>query len=216
MPRAKIDHLVVAALDLAEGVEYVRQTLGVSPGGGGQHLAQGTHNKVLRLGRDCYLEVIAIDPDGTAPQRPRWFELDTEFMQQRLRERPRLITWAVGTERIEVLAARCAEPLGEILPMQRGDLRWRLTLPPDGHLPGGGLIPFLIQWADSPHPASLMPETGCRLAGLQGWHPQPEAILHAIRSLGMESAFQVLPAPPGKSPSLAAQIRTPDGLKRLL
>jgi hypothetical protein len=34
-------------------------TLGIGPQEGGEHAAQGTHNRVLRLGECCYLEVIA-------------------------------------------------------------------------------------------------------------------------------------------------------------
>ena len=44
----------------------------------------GTHNALIKLGPALYLEIIAIDPDGTAPPRPRWFELDTPAMQAAL------------------------------------------------------------------------------------------------------------------------------------
>lgn len=212
MPTTRIDHLVVAAHDLSQGVEFVQRILGVRPEGGGRHLPQGTHNKVLRLGDDCYLEVLAIDPDGAKPDRPRWFELDSARMQQRLRETPRLLTWAVGTDQIDVLAARSVYSEQKIAPMQRGSLSWQLTLTRDGHLPGDGLIPFLIQWSGDSHPAASMPESGCRLLSLHGQHPQPETIQPVISALGMESLFQVQAAPANAAPSLAAQISTPSGI----
>ena len=69
---AAIDHLVIAANNLAEGVDWCEHTLGVSPGPGGEHALFGTHNRLLRLatgsGQPCYLEIIAINPDAT-PQR---------------------------------------------------------------------------------------------------------------------------------------------------
>src|SRR5690606_32822306 len=71
-----IDHLVVTAPSLAEGARFVREALGVEPEPGGKHPRMGTHNLLLRLGNDVYLEVIAIDPGAPAPGHPRWFGLD--------------------------------------------------------------------------------------------------------------------------------------------
>ena len=51
VPTAMLDHLVVAADTLDQGAAYVRDRLGVSPAGGGTHVAMGTHNRVLKLGR---------------------------------------------------------------------------------------------------------------------------------------------------------------------
>jgi hypothetical protein len=57
MTTAHLDHLVLAAHSLTQGVEYIREKLGVEPQGGGQHASQGTHNRLLRLDRGCYLEI---------------------------------------------------------------------------------------------------------------------------------------------------------------
>ena len=71
-----VDHLVVCARDLDEGSKYVAERLGVTPGPGGEHAAMGTHNRLLSLGPEAYLEVIAINPVAPAPDRVRWFGLD--------------------------------------------------------------------------------------------------------------------------------------------
>src|SRR5215471_8417337 len=76
MARVMLDHLVVAAATLEQGEDYVEARVGIRPKRGGQHVAMGTHNSVLRLGERVYLEVIAVDPQGCAPAQPRWFELD--------------------------------------------------------------------------------------------------------------------------------------------
>src|ERR1700687_4364463 len=79
-PRAKLDHLVVAAASLEQGEDHLESLLGVRPRRGGKHVAMGTHNRVLRLGDGIYLELIAVDPDGIKPDRPRWFDLDRPSM----------------------------------------------------------------------------------------------------------------------------------------
>ncbi len=66
-----IDHLVAAAGTLEQGREWLAGRLGVAPQPGGRHVLMGTHNLVLRLGADVYLEIIAIDSAAEAPARPR-------------------------------------------------------------------------------------------------------------------------------------------------
>jgi hypothetical protein len=67
-----LDHVVIAAGDVAAGAPAVERVLGVPLAGGGKHDRMGTHNRLLRLGSDAYPELIAIDPEGTPPDRPRW------------------------------------------------------------------------------------------------------------------------------------------------
>ena len=56
-----LDHIAVAATDLAAGAQAVEAKLGLTLQHGGQHPHMGTHNRLMSLGPD-YLEVIAIDP----------------------------------------------------------------------------------------------------------------------------------------------------------
>ena len=89
-----IDHIVVAAPDLDSGARHVARLLGVEPARAASRM--GTHNRVLGMAGGMYLEVIAIDPDAAAPERPRWFGLDEPAMRERLRGGPFLAHWAAS------------------------------------------------------------------------------------------------------------------------
>lgn len=208
-----VDHLVFAAKNLDEGTEYIFETLGVRPEGGGVHETMGTHNRLIRLGLKCYLEIIAVDPDAPKPLRPRWFELDTDAMKRKLREGPRLITWALRTDEAEDSYRRSRSVLGTMEPMSRGSLHWKLTLTADGHLPGGGVVPFLIDWETGMHPTSAMADSGCRLVRLLGFHPEPETIMPVLQSLDAMPLIEVKESASG--PRLAAVIETPGGPREL-
>jgi hypothetical protein len=205
---ATLDHLVIAAATLADGIEHVAALTGVAPQPGGRHVAMGTHNAVLRLGERRYLEVIAIDPEGTKPARPRWFDLDDGALAADLAETPRLIHWVARTNDIEHAARRCPVPLGAVRALARGDFRWRITIPDDGRRPGGGTVPTLIQWDVPAHPADKLPASGISLAGLAASHPEPARIRAALAALGLEDTLSVTYA---RETRLAAMLRTPRG-----
>lgn len=206
-----LDHLVVAAASLEGGVAWIEEQLGVRASAGGKHVAMGTHNALVSLGPGAYLEVIAIDPAGTAPARPRWYDLDEPRMRAQLAESPTLIHWAARTHDIEADAARCPTAQGDIVEMRRGDFHWRLTVPDDGRLPGRGLVPTLIQWTGR-HPADALPDAGLRLAALAGEHPEPAPVRNALAALGLSDMLKVTY---GRAPRLAAMLRTPRGIVTL-
>jgi len=207
MPPARLDHLVVTAPTLAEGAAHVQAQLGVALQPGGRHPRMGTHNGLLKLGPTTYLEVIAVDPGAADPELPRWFGLDR-------REPPRLATWVARTGDIQAAAAGFPG-YGRIEPMERGALRWAITLPEQGGMPFDGIGPSLIQWRAEPHPAAGMPESGCALIGLDGWHAQAEAVEALLRTIGFRNEFNVA-IRPGDVPRLVAHIRTPEGGVRTL
>ena len=205
------DHLVLAARDLDIGAAWLERHLGVALVPGGKHERMGTHNRLLGLGDNFYLELIAIDPAAAPPGRPRWFALD----RLPASDRPRLIHWVARSADIERDAAGCSEALGDILPMERGDFRWRISVSVDGHLPGDGLVPTLIQWDVPFHPGSRLPDVGCRLMKLEGFHPQPARIRTALASLGLGSRLDVHPGADGEAAQLVAYVKTPRGLVEL-
>jgi len=172
MPPHVLDHLVVAARTLEQGLAWCEATLGVQPSAGGQHVFMGTHNRVVDISTACYplayLEIIAIDPSLPPPDRARWFDLDDAAMQQRLAAAPQLVHWAARVDDIAAAhAAMLADGVdcGRIIDAQRGALRWRITVRDDGQRPQGGIAPALIQWL-GPHPADALPASDVQLASM--------------------------------------------------
>ncbi len=215
MKRSELDHIVIACAKLDDGVDWVERQLGARPVAGGPHVAMGTHNALLKLGAQSYLEVIAIDPDGVEPARPRWFALNEPEMQTLLAAGPRLITWVV---RCGSLANACARvpDLGEIVSMSRGDFHWNIAVPDTGSLAWGGVLPTAIQWmaADDGsvhHPCDVLEDSGCELARLQLSHPA--AVLGTSGIVGMFRELKIMgPVDLAPGPKmLAATIRTPRG-----
>ena len=159
--KTELDHLVVAAATLEEGARWIERELGVAPVPGGKHALMGTHNRLLSLGPGRFLEVIAIDPAAPPPPRARWLALDTPAMRARLARGPALIHWVERTDDIEA-ALRGGPGDVQILDLERGRYRWRIGVPRDGAIPGGGARATLIQWQGD-HPADALPASGCEL-----------------------------------------------------
>jgi len=173
---ARVDHLVIACDSLEQGIAWCVTTLGVQPSGGGKHPLMGTHNRVLSIGSerfpDCYLELIAIDPEAEAIKRPRWFGLDDPALQAAARERPRLIHAVARTRMIEMVRwglINCGLNPGEPLTAQRdtphGLLKWRITVRDDGRTECAGALPTLIEW-QGPHPCEHLPRSPVALQEL--------------------------------------------------
>jgi hypothetical protein len=201
-----IDHLAVAATSI-EG-RQLDEVLGVDLSPGGKHARMGTHNRLLRLGPRSYLELIAIDPAGTAPAHRRWFELDEPAMQARLAEGPHLVHWVA---RVESTATPVLPiDVGPWESFQRGDLSWQLTVRPDGILPAGGVAPSLICWSGSAHPAARLPEVGVTLEALELEHPRSAEIQRQLDLLGLDVRCTA-----STRPRLVAHLRTPAGARTL-
>ena len=211
MQSPQLDHLVVVAGALDEGVAWVDKTLGAELQPGGEHPRMGTHNALLRLGAEQYLEVISINPSAPAPNRPRWFELD----HTPAGSRPALLTWVARTPDVRAAAEACPIPLGEVEAMSRGSFEWLITVRADGTLPGQGLMPTLIEWRSAARPAALLPDQGCSLRSLEGFHPDWEQLLPALAAVGLEGSIVAMPLGRGEAPYLVAHIETPHGLVAL-
>lgn len=188
---AHIDHLVIGTNDLASGTDWTESRLGAACDGGGAHPLMGTHNRLMRLAGGPYLEVIAIDPDASSPGRPRWFTLDREKTKSRFATGPGALCWVAAVSDIETAVRQCGYDCGQITTVTRGDLQWRLTIPDDGSLPAGGVLPSLIEWPKGMHPVTSLAETDIYLDTIHLTHPDPAHIEACLDRLGLASIATV-------------------------
>jgi hypothetical protein len=201
----RLDHIAVTAGTLDAGAAWVQAVLGTPLVAGGRHAAMGTHNRLLALG-DCYLEVIAVDPDASPPGRPRWFGLD------RRTGPPRLSHWIVACDDLAADLAAAPPGAGRPMDLGRDDLRWRMAVPADGRLPFDDAFPALIEWQGAAHPLGRLPDSGLRLLRIEIRHPRAEALLAALAGRLADPRIAILAGP---VPRLTAEVMTPSGLRRL-
>ncbi len=217
MNPAKLDHIVIGAASLEQGVAWAQTTLGVTLPRGGQHVKMCTHNCVMRLdtppGKDIYLEVIAIDPQAPAVQRPRWFGLDNPRIRQALVQRPQLLTWAVNTPDIHaalgnVCAGDFAAPF-TIEAMHRDALRWQVGFAGDGELVDSGLFPLVLQWETPTHPARVMTSLGCALRRVAMVSTNAVALRAKLLAIGALDVIDTIDG--GEVDELIVTLQTPLG-----
>jgi hypothetical protein len=195
-----MDHIVLAAPDLAEAVARFWRLTGIQPVVGGRHSGLGTANCLVGLGGTAYLEIIGPDPEQPDPAQPRPFGID-ELTE------PCVTTWCVRPPDFDGAIAR-ARAAGydpgapREMSRRRPDgtrLTWRLT-------PGvAGIVPFLIDWGTTAHPTSgALPEVPLR--SIEAEHPTPDRVRQQLGALDLD-----LPVRPGDRPRLLVTLQTADG-----
>jgi hypothetical protein len=232
MVSAQVDHLVLMAPSLAQGVEWCEATLGITPGPGGEHPLMGTHNRLFSVAGPAfartYCEIIAIQP-GARPARAagtrRWFDMDDPLLQARVaKDGPQLIHFVASVSgvltAVKALAVQGLDR-GPVIQASRQSasalLKWRITVRDDGQRLFFGGLPTLIQWgepgedpAQAAHPLDAMAASGVTLEALQISHPRADKLQAAHAAIGL-TGLDVVQGPP----HLIATLQTPRGRVRL-
>jgi Glyoxalase-like domain len=187
----RIDHLVVTAETLAAGSAHVEAALGLPMAPGGLHPAMASHNRLLSLGPEDYLEAIAPNPEAPAPARARWFGLDTAGA-------PLLSHWVLRVDDLDAALADAPEGIGDVVEMTRGPYRWRITVPQDGVQPFDGIFPALIAWQSAP-PTPALDDVDARLIRLTISHPRAGPLGWLLSMLTSDDRVVVREGPVGLS-----------------
>jgi len=229
--KSQIDHFVVAAHSLQQGVEWCEATLGITPAAGGEHEKYGTYNRLFKIATPAfpvaYLEIIAINPDAVIEKKPppaRWFDLDKPQLQAELVKSPRLIHFVANTSNIQdARHAWKAQGIdrGPVIHASRktpkGLLQWQITVRLDGDRLFDGTLPTLIQWgkpeAADPmklHPRNHLPRSSVSLKSLTVSHPSASKIQVAYDAISLGN----IPVSEGTA-NIVATLQTPKGLVTL-
>ena len=164
----QIDHIVLACKDLESYTTYVSNKLGAPIVGGGQHLDMGTHNKLIKIGEDCYLEIIAADPNNPN-QYKAWMAVNQI-------ENPTITRYALSTDSIADDIKHLTPFYGTEMPIHQGSrlkkdgstLSWTMSLPSNSSVIDD--CPFLLDWSQQIHPMSPHKEK-CQLVQLKIYSP---------------------------------------------
>jgi hypothetical protein len=205
-----VDHVLLGAADLDQGIAWFERRTGVRPAIGGSHPGRGTRNALASLGGRQYLEVIAPDP----AQKTYTFQIDIRSLPE-----PRLINWAAASADLDALAASARSAGRQTFGPNDGSrvrpdgkvVTWRSMGVASG-LGSGAIepVPFFIQWSpDSVHPSQEAPR-GCELKALDFAHPTPPALLELFASIGIDGRVDQAPAA-----ALRATLSTPKGIVEL-
>jgi len=209
----KLDHLTVIAPNLDEGVSHVNDCLDIRVPFGSRHDYMGTYNHRLQLGNSIYLEIVAIDPDGINPSRPRWFGLDNqEQVRMNWEEGRRLRGWVANTEDIESIVSAYPMVFGDNVVLPAVDPTFSFTIPRDGSLPWDGAAPSVIDHRGDSNYISTIPDLGASLVSFTLEHPKPTDIEELFCELPVDYPLTIVYGPKSK---YRAQIETPTGFKEL-
>jgi hypothetical protein len=210
---ATLDHIAIIAPSLKDGMVWVRDCLGLVPPMGGAHPQMGTHNMLLRLGPELFLEVIAIDPNAPKPPHPRWFGLDErDVLHEHWNGGRRLRGMVARTERLDETCKQAPDLLGTPMRITRGERAWMFAVRPDGRLPLDGAAPHLMDWGPPGPAAPKMPDLGCSLLELVLETPAPAAIEGVYTRISLKGGPKLRVGPHQK---LIAAIQTPSGVRLL-
>ena len=207
-----LDHITVIAPTLTEGVEHVSNCLGIAVPFGTRHHDMGTHNHRLQLGEHVYLEIVARDPEGVDPGRARWFGVDDQrHVRSEWGQKRRLCGWVAAIASIEDFVHHRSE-FGEVVPLPFDAPEFAFSIPADGSLPLGGVLPSLIDHRDEPTRMSDIPDLGARLMSFRLVHPEADKIRAIYDGLKIDRPPEIRAGPAFR---YEAEIETPDGLRVL-
>jgi hypothetical protein len=153
-----IDHIVYACRNLEQGIKEIKEKTGVVAVYGGKHLDFGTHNALINIGNEVYLEIIAPDPSNQKIDPPRWMGVDL------IKDTGRITRVALKSDDLEKdveilrkISPKCAHwGKGSRKTSSGKDISWKMAYPLAEPLID--LVPFMVEWKGDYHPTQDIPE----------------------------------------------------------
>ena len=173
----QIDHIIVGISGLKKGMDQFEKLSGVRPSFGGEHPGYGTHNALVSLGENIYLEIIS-----TKPGIKNIFFKDSPELTP--------LGWAASTDNItrlkEKLLAKgfkTTDPVKSSRFQQNGSkLEWKTVFISEPEIKGA---PFFIEWSKrSVHPAETAAK-GCKLKSLELYTSDAEKLKELLKELDL-------------------------------
>jgi hypothetical protein len=209
----KLDHLTVIAPTLSEGVAHVRTCLDLDIPFGQRHGYMGTHNHLLQLGDEVYLEVIAVDSDAPPPARARWFGLDNQkAVMADWDAGRRLRGWVARTDRMSAVLAGREDMFGRKVALPSTNSSFDFAIPDDGSLPLDGAVPSLIDRRGIARSMANIADLGARLESFSLQHPDALSLSQIYRTLDTDRPPVIVQ---GGDLRYRAVIETPAGRREL-
>jgi Glyoxalase-like domain len=136
----ELDHVLIAAADLAAAAHEMEARHGLASIEGGRHRGWGTANRIVPLGQ-AYLELVAVVDEAEAEQSPfgRWVAAAHPTLV-------RPLGWAVRTDRLDDVARRLDLPVEPGSRVDRSGrlVRWRMAGVEQAAAEPS--LPFFIDW----------------------------------------------------------------------
>ena len=129
----RLDHITFACSSLEQAAMFGRAEFRVELPAGGRHPAMGTHNLLTRIAPGVFLEFIAIDPNASAPARPRWFALDRLSASGALADGPRLLGWVASHDDLQAARENQPQLVPPAITLTRDALSWDTKAGHFGH-----------------------------------------------------------------------------------
>ncbi|MEM6415240.1 MAG: VOC family protein [Pseudomonadota bacterium] len=201
-----LDHIVLAAGDLECACKDFERTTGITPVYGGKHANQLSHNALVSIGQDLYLEIFAPLPgisDGH-----HWIRACHTFRA------PRVLSFCLRAlttleDAVNVCKKAGISGMGPAEWSRKttsGDeLTWRLFYPEDTKYEIA--LPFFIDWLDSTHPSKTSPG-GIKLMSIDIKTPHKNAVVNLYNEFG----FQPSSVTDGDDTKLCMTLKTPNGI----
>lgn len=209
-PKNKIDHVIWAVPDLAEGAKLFVELSGVKPAYGGAHPGRGTRNNLVSAGDGTYFEIIAPDP-AQEPFDPIQEPVKAFASQIQKFEKPEVDMFVFSTQDLDEVAEKGRSlgltvmgPIEGSRKMTDGFILKWTHVDFIGH-DFGQFVPFAINWGDMPHPSSTSPK-GAVLKSITVEHPRNEELSKIYEALGVPAKVVY-----GENPVIIVKLQSEKG-----